>query len=120
MPDEDDFGSLVVPDKWADLSAAEREMDRQDALWGEQNHPDIGGELPGDWSRLYAGNADRWKALNAERVHYGQLGWDGILLEEVYEALGEADETKMREELIQVAAVALQWAGAIRRRQAAR
>jgi hypothetical protein len=101
-----------------DIEATQREMRRQDDMWGEQNHPDY----PGDVARSrgharYAAAADAWKAENAERAASGRLAWDGILLEEVYEALGESDEDKMREELIQVAAVALQWAGAIRRRR---
>jgi len=39
--------------------------------------------------------------------------WALVLLEEVLEALEEHDEEKLREELIQVAAVAVRWAGAI-------
>ena len=39
--------------------------------------------------------------------------WSLVLLEEVLEALEEDDEARLREELIQVAAVAVRWAGAI-------
>jgi hypothetical protein len=43
--------------------------------------------------------------------------WSLILLEEVLEALEEDDEARLREELIQVAAVAVRWAGAISARE---
>jgi hypothetical protein len=35
--------------------------------------------------------------------------WAHILTEEFYEALAEADPEKLREELVQVAAVAVAW-----------
>ena len=53
---------------------------------------------------------------NDERVERGSLAWDGILLEEVYEAFAEEDPIKLRSELVQVAAVAVQWIAAIDRR----
>lgn len=102
-----------------DLRDTRREMRRHDTLWGEQNHRDLGmTATPG----MFAFSADDWKRINEARVNRGPnwVAWDGILLEEVYEALGEPDEDKMRVELVQVAAVALQWAGAIRRRQKTR
>jgi len=86
------------------------EINRQDELWGDQSHhPD--------------GTAMRWDAMRAaaarqfaERmVREGKLTWRYILEEEVAEALAATGE-KLREELIQVAAVALQWAAAIERR----
>ena len=88
-----------------------REIDNQDAEWGEQNHPLIGGW--GLRSSKYAAEADRWKYVNGVRVEKKTLGWDGILLEEVYEALGETVPAKQVEELIQVAAVAMQTAASI-------
>lgn len=117
MPDGDDFGPLTVPDNWTELQSAEEEMGRQVDLWGEQNHPDIYPMCEGIRRLGFEFEADGWKAKNAERAGAGTLSWDGILLEEVYEALSAEDEDKMREELVQVAAVALTWAGAIRRRQ---
>ncbi|TIH26025.1 NUDIX hydrolase, partial [Subtercola vilae] len=42
--------------------------------------------------------------------------WQDILLEEVFEAFAESDTSKLRTELIQVAAVAQQWVEAIDRR----
>jgi malonyl CoA-acyl carrier protein transacylase len=44
--------------------------------------------------------------------------WEHILTEEHYEAMAEEDPTRLREELIQVAAVAVAWVEAIDRRHA--
>lgn len=72
--------------------------------WGEQNHPSVFSESD---QRDFANMADYRKQINDARVELDCLAWDGILLEEVYEALGEADPLLRRQELIQVAAVAL-------------
>lgn len=91
----------------------------QDAKWGEQNHPDVPTDDPTEWVRgHYASQADVWKVINDNRVKDGTLTWDGILLEEVYEALAETDPALMRAELVQVAAVAVAWIEAIDRRVA--
>lgn len=77
----------------------------QDEKWGEQNHPmHKSPELAAIPNTVLA---NLWKANNDSRVEEGALAWDGILLEEVYEALAETDPAKQREELIQVAAVAV-------------
>jgi hypothetical protein len=86
------------------------EADRQVELWGEQNHPDGTGLSEDAW------RADRMKTLNAYFVETKTLTWRDILLEEVYEVFAETDVDKIHEELIQVAAVALQWADALARR----
>lgn len=92
---------------------------RQDAKWGEQNHPN--GTGPGlVWA--YTGPAayvadtakSECKRLSAE----GIVTFADILLEEVAEALAEADPPKLRAELIQVAAVAAQWVEKIDRDEA--
>lgn len=88
------------------------ELDRQDARWGEQNHPD-GTGLSED-SQI----AERAKALNDYFVERDTLTWRDILWEEVAEAFAEKDEDRLREELIQVAAVASNWVKAIDRRRA--
>lgn len=117
------------------LERVEREIreerDRQDATWGEQNHPDYDPhDIPEVTRNLYAFRAERWKEINAQRAAQGGCevsgrsepiggpctAWDGVLLEEVYEALAEDDPAKLRAELIQVAAVAQQWIEAIDRR----
>lgn len=98
-----------------------RELERQDERWGEQNHPDGTGphvlnEDEAEWTYLVL--ADEQKAWNATLVRNDKLDWRNILLEEVYEAFAESDPERLREELVQVAAVAMQWVGAIDRRTA--
>ena len=94
------------------LAAVADERLRQDERWGEQNHPDGTGHYEdGD-----AAKADRLKIQYAIASQNGVLNWRLILLEEVYEALAESDPERLREELIQVAAVAVAWAECIDRR----
>ena len=71
--------------------------------WGVQSHPSY---HSANAVRQMAVLADRWKQINDARVQDGSTAWDGILLEEVYEALAEIDPLLRRAELIQVAAVA--------------
>ena len=94
------------------------ELTSQDLQWGEQNHPLLSPETS-SWARrrLYESMANDWKALNALRVEDGSLAWDGILLEEVYEALAEGDVDKACEELVQTAAVAINAVISLRRQQ---
>jgi hypothetical protein len=89
------------------LTEVATERARQNAKWGEQNHPDGTGG-PGarhlaDWAR------DVCKAADPDTF------WK-ILLEEVYEAGAESDQVALRMELVQVAAVCVQWIEAIDRR----
>jgi hypothetical protein len=95
----------------ADEVVAERE--RQIAKWGVQDHPSSYSE---NERRVAERASVRWKRVNDARVAEGTLTWDGILLEEVYEALAESDPAARRAELIQVAAVALAEVEAIDRR----
>lgn len=119
---------ITEPAAAAVLSEIAEERARQDAKWGEQNHPDLD---PHDLDTVirneYAFRADRWKEINDRRAGEGCevkyrspaapcTAWDGVLLEEVYEALAEDDQAKLRAELIQVAAVAVAWVEAIDRR----
>lgn len=89
------------------------ERQRQDAKWGEQNHND--GTASAHWREfgVTAGMARR-ACDNASKR--GECTWLDILLEEVAEAFEETDTTKLRAELIQVAAVAQAWVEAIDRR----
>jgi hypothetical protein len=91
------------------LAEVERERGQQDEKWGEQNHADGTGE---DYAEL--AEAARAQCDSAARV--GAVTWRHILLEEVCEAAAEADPRKLREELLQVAAVAVAWVEAIDRR----
>ncbi len=82
------------------------ECERQESKWGIQRHPLIGprGDVEFIRSRYQQG-AEQGRAMNDSDNEHGTLGWDGILLEEVYEALAEDDVDKACEELVQVAAV---------------
>lgn len=78
------------------------EVGRQDAKWGPQSHP----------NGTYKEHA--YQARNAQErcdllARQGRLTWWDILLEEVYEAGAEEDTDALIEELIQVAAVAVNW-----------
>lgn len=106
----------------ADVRAERR---RQNEKWGEQNHPDgtwphedplafvHAWTSPGSHALTYATAA---KHATDARAHRNTVTWSDILLEEVFEALAESDPVKLRTELVQVAAVAQQWAEAIDRR----
>lgn len=87
------------------LSEVFDELQRQHEQWGVQNHP-----IHTHTSRplSYMERARFWKRENNVRARDKMLGWDGILLEEVYEALEQKDKALQRPELIQAAAVAIQ------------
>jgi hypothetical protein len=84
---------------------------RQEAKWGEQNHPD-GTEASDSRIRF----AEKCKQHCHEEARAGTLTWLDILQEEVAEARAESDPSKLRAELVQVAAVAVTWIEAIDRR----
>lgn len=111
------------------------ERARQDAKWGEQNHPDGTGPyseplhfVGGSWFNpgasiptphaelLRSAATDDTDTHAQEPEHYGPVTWTAILLEEVFEALAADDAAGVRAELVQVAAVAEQWIEAIDRR----
>lgn len=93
------------------LTSIADERDRQDTRWGEQNHQD-GTDVS------YYDNLDDARETNKYNNRHGFNTWADILLEEVFEALVETDDdpAKLREELVQVAAVATAWIEAIDRR----
>ena len=95
---EEDDGARI--DAIAGEIAAERR--RQVTRWGRQDHPSIGPAGSEPFGRV----ADRWRAINDARMETGAHSWDAILLEEVFEALAEADPVRRRTELVQLAAVA--------------
>lgn len=109
------------------LDMVRDERAKQDVKWGTQDHPDFAPNTEDRTRGLYAELADEWKAGNdrlvADQSSKGvpsdrNCAWDGILMEEVLEALGEADEDKKIVELVQVAAVCVAWIEAIERRGA--
>lgn len=135
FPDPEKPGAVIVTGPHSTnvqvLADVLAERARQDAKWGEQNHRDgtgprrtpldrIGAQLDGpleyETAQHLANAAKEATDVHAKR---GTVTWTDILLEEVFEALAEGDSTRLRAELIQVAAVAVQWAEAIDRRSAA-
>lgn len=85
-----------------------REMARQDAKWGNQAHLPNG--TGGGSSYLRALHAKVSCDADFER---GNGTWAAILYEEICEAFAESDHENLLAELIQVAAVAQQWAAAL-------
>lgn len=92
---------------------------RQDAKWGEQNHPDGVGpnsprhQLSSITNSRYAG----YRRSECQRMFAAGVGtWMDILEEEVAEAYAAPTVDELRDELIQVAAVAVAWIEAIDRR----
>lgn len=85
------------------------ERQRQDEKWGPQNHPWVRVE-PEMACVAYLANigaADTAKAHVDLAARTGQLTFARILVEEVAEALEAPTTAEIREELIQVAAVAV-------------
>jgi hypothetical protein len=92
----------------------------QDAKWGESNHPDVpaGVKHPCAFFGIPTADAARLFCETAFRTGTGSNAH--ILLEEVSEAIEAAnDPAHLREELVQVAAVAMKWIEQIDRRTAA-
>lgn len=86
------------------LEQVKKEVERQYSLWGDVDHPDGTGTHE---QVLEAG----WRKQDTRgAVSVGTLTWAHILREEVAEALAEKRGPKLKEELIQVAAVAVSWA----------
>lgn len=83
---------------------------RQDEKWGEQNHPD-GTSV--DLENVARGMRAKCQS-NADR---GVLTFRDILEEELWEAYAEEDPALLRAELVQCAAVLVNWIGAIDRRK---
>jgi hypothetical protein len=99
------------------LAEVRVERARQDAKWGEQNHPDGTGDWDayrGAWSEgtlkeIRQGKAREAKDYCDRAAKERRLTYRHILDEEVREAFAEDDKAKLRAELLQVAAVAVAW-----------
>ena len=90
------------------LAEVKDERERQHEKWGEQNHPIYCDDKYNSPAHFREGNrisSENWKRENDRRVAAGTLSWDGIAMEEVTEAFAEEDPVKLREELVQSAAV---------------
>lgn len=103
------------------LEQVRDERYEQDAVWGEQSYPDgTGPDVRAPW--LVAQNptlgmlADSARTACGLAFANGQGTWAHILREEFYEALAAPGVLELREELVQVAAVAVAWCEAIDRR----
>ncbi|REE94940.1 NUDIX domain-containing protein [Thermomonospora umbrina] len=90
--------------------AAERAA--QDTLWGVRDLPDGTGDRYGE----RAEEAEREAAAASSE---GRLTWRLLLTEEFWEALAESEPERLREALVQVAAVAVQWVQSLDRRSGA-
>lgn len=101
------------------LESVLAERRAQHSKWGEQNHPDgTGPQTTPLGHRHVASDLALSAKLSTDRAtRQGVLTWVDILLEEVFEALAEDDPDELRSELIQIAAVAVAWVGAIDRRR---
>jgi len=109
MSDRREFRRLSVPLHLAGpLAAVMRERRRQDEKFGWPR-----GYTDGT-AASYADLADRQKAVVAAQDEVGRVEWADVLLEEVFEALAEPPQSvALRDELVQVAAVALAWVQAL-------
>lgn len=93
------------------LREVHEEVKAQHVQWGTQDHPDCAEDQPWSVAEL------AWQDVNTDRAQQGTLTWDGILAEELAEACAADTDANRITELIQVAAVAVSWAQAIRRRR---
>lgn len=76
----------------------------QDRKWGPgQSHPD------GTGNPVFKMQADIARDAADTAARDGNITWRHILREEFFEALAESDIDRLREELVQVAAVAVSW-----------
>lgn len=133
---------MQYPTMYQTLLKVAAERARQDEKWGEQNHPDFlpdpsSGYRPGfvktiefelkygktprgveQLADYYQVPPPAWAKFTCEkRASRDCLTWMDILLEEVAELVGTDGEDDLKEELIQVAAVAVAWIEAIDRRK---
>lgn len=97
------------------LAQVSAERARQDQKWGQQHHPSYDPEMCnrfGSGAEAYGlPSAALAKARCGQRAVEGRVTWADILVEEVAEALeAVSDPRHLREELLQVAAVAAAWA----------
>lgn len=119
------------------LAQIHGERVRQDAKWGEQNHPDLKPGLLAEAREDYDGSVDldvvcdyyglpfpeEAKARTDGDAHMGAGSWVAIAVEELVEAVEAAangDEDALRTEVVQLAAVCVSWVQAIDRRRARR
>lgn len=98
------------------LDEVSYERCRQDAKCGQPSLPDGTGPEVALFGIHFEEYSHLFRDLCDYAHDHGRKTWAHVLLEEVFEALAESDPTRIREELIQVAAVAVQWVEDIDRR----
>lgn len=98
------------------LTEIAEERARQDAKWGEQNHPDGTGAAYG-LGAVPELAADFAKQRCDAAFERGTGTWEHILFEEFCEAMAEDDPVRLRAELLQTAAVAVHWIEALDQRR---
>lgn len=118
MTDDEIPGQLTFDDaaarlnRWFDthnvLSDVIAERESQHEQWGDQ-------VLPMGTGPEFAAEAGMYRAICRDAAADGDLTYADILLEEVFEALAEDDPLKLKDELIQVAAVAVKMVELINR-----
>jgi len=106
------------------LDDVRRERARQDKIWGEQRHPSFDQAL---LQREPQRMAERYEIPTEARAKWlcqtmaarGECTYADIALEEFAEVVATCgeDETETRGELVQLAAVVVQWIEAIDRRK---
>jgi hypothetical protein len=116
----------ILPFSARVLEEISHERGRQINKHGDQSHlPDGTGddrhlvrltELPTYGTLSYVARATTDE--HAQRGGTGTVTYADILVEEVFEALSESDPSRLRAELVQVAAVAVQWVETIDKRVA--
>lgn len=111
------------------LSQVADERQRQDTKWGEQAHPDVdrivaglsGALGPRSAAHFYGiPTAEVAKAETDAAARAGECSWTHIAVEELAEAVEAAalgDEVHLRQELVQLSAVCVQWVQALDRRR---
>ncbi len=88
------------------------ERGRQDEKWGVQAHPNGTGSaliIPIDPRGMAKDVADRARERCNRLTAAGQVTYEAILTEEIFEAYAEDLPEKLREELVQCGAVIVAW-----------
>lgn len=93
-----------MPNRASIFSEITAERQRQDAKWGEQNHP----MREEDDDAFLKSVAYSCRQICDYKSVLQSVTWLDILREEFYEAFAESDPARQREELVQVAAVAVE------------
>lgn len=93
------------------LGDVEKERARQAAKYGSNDDLKDGTGLSAQWLQpIYTGNARRIEQrFRDEYVLHAKPTWMHLVREEVAEAFMESDPERLREELIQVAALCVSW-----------